>query len=132
MRSLARLTARNRTTGAVVATSVEVADTHLKRAVGLLGRDRLDHGHALYIVPSGGVHTWGMRFPIDVAALDADGVIVDLVSAMAPWRIRLKRRGTAGVLELPAGTLERSRTEVGHRIAFEPAAGGESDGARHR
>jgi hypothetical protein len=47
--------------------------------------------------------------------------VIDRVSHLKPWRIRLPKPGTAGVLELPAGTLERSGTAVGHRIEFEAA-----------
>ncbi|MGH9371940.1 MAG: DUF192 domain-containing protein, partial [Vicinamibacterales bacterium] len=85
-------------------------------------------GEALWIVPSRGVHTWGMRFAIDVVALDDCGVVVDRVSALKPWRIRLPRRGTAGVLELPSGSLDRTGTQLGHRI--ELAARGESHHGR--
>lgn len=110
------LIAKNLTTGAVVADRVAVADTHATRAVGLLGRSGLEPGEGLWIVPSRGVHTCWMRFAIDVVALDGSGLVVDRVSAMKPWRIRLPRRGTAGVLELPAGALDATGTEVGHRI----------------
>ncbi|MGH9374341.1 MAG: DUF192 domain-containing protein [Vicinamibacterales bacterium] len=110
------LIARNLDTGAVVADKVAVADTRATRAVGLLTRSGLNPGEALWIVPSRGVHTWGMRFAIDILALDDRGVVVDRVTALKPWRIRLPRRGTAGVLELPAGELDRTGTEMGHRI----------------
>ena len=113
------LIARNIDTGALVADNVAVAATHAERAVGLLSRTGLEPGEALWIVPSRGVHTWGMRFAIDIVALDDCGVVIDQVSALKPWRIRLPRRGTAGVLELPSGTLTASRTVIGHRIAFE-------------
>ena len=99
------LIARNLDTGAVVADNVAVADTRATRAVGLLTRSGLNPGEALWIVPSRGVHTCGMRFAIDVVALDDRGVVIDSVGALKPWRIRLPRRGTAGVLELPAGAL---------------------------
>src|SRR4051812_6714324 len=112
------LIATNLDTGAVVADNVAVASTRAARAVGLLSRHGLDTGEALWIVPSRGVHTWGMRFAIDVLALDDRGVVVDQVSCLRPWRIRLPRRGTAGVLELPPGTLAASRTALGHRIDF--------------
>ena len=115
------LIARNLNTGAVVATHVAVADTRAARAVGLLTRSGLNPGEGLWIVPSRGVHTWGMRFPIDIVALDQEGVVVDRVAVLKPWRIRLPRRGTAGVLELPAGALDATGTEIGHRI--ELAAG---------
>ena len=116
------LRATNVNTGSVVADKVAVADTRATRAVGLLNRSGLDPGEALWIVPSRGIHTWWMRFAIDVVALDDRGVVVDQVRELKPWRIRLPRRGTAGVLELPAGVLEATGTQIGHRI--ELAAGG--------
>ena len=96
-----------------------MAATRAERAVGLLSKSGLEPGEALWIVPSRGVHTWGMRFPIDVLALDESGVVIDRVRSLRPWRIRLPRRGTAGVLELAAGTVDKSGTELGHRILFE-------------
>jgi uncharacterized membrane protein (UPF0127 family) len=112
------LTATNLDTGAIVADNVAVASTRATRAVGLLSRSGLEPGEALWIVPSRGVHTWGMRFVSDVLALDARGVVIDQVSRLKPWRIRLPVRGTAGVLELPSGTLDASGTALGHRIVF--------------
>jgi uncharacterized membrane protein (UPF0127 family) len=113
------LIARNVDTGSVVADKIAVADTRATRAVGLLTRTSLDPGEGLWIVPSRGVHTFWMRFTIDVVALDERGVVIDQVPAMKPWRVRLPRRGTAGVLELPSGTLAASGTAIGHRIEFE-------------
>jgi uncharacterized membrane protein (UPF0127 family) len=110
------LIARNLDTGVIVADKVVVASTRAERAVGLLSRNSLDPGEALWIVPSRGVHTWGMRFAIDILALDDRGVVVDQVAGLRPWRIRLPRPGTAGVLELPIGTLDASGTALGHRI----------------
>jgi uncharacterized membrane protein (UPF0127 family) len=104
----------------VVADLVAVADTRATRAVGLLNRTGFEPGEGLWIVPSRGVHTCWMRFAIDIVALDDRGVVIDRVANLKPWRIRLPRRGTAGVLELPVGTLSRSGTDIGHRITFEP------------
>jgi len=117
-----RLVARNKSLNTVIADRVGVAATRAARAVGLLSRSGLELGEALWIVPSRGVHTWGMRFPIDVLALDEAGTVIDCVSNLRPWRVRLPRRGTAGVLELPAGTLAASRTSVGHQIILELSA----------
>ena len=114
------LAARNVDTGCLLADRVDVAATRATRAVGLLSRSGLDQGEGLWIVPSRGVHTCWMRFAIDVVALDGRGVVIDRVTALKPWRIRLPRRGTVGVLELPAGCLDRSGTAIGHRIEFEP------------
>ena len=103
----------------MIADRIGVAATRASRAVGLLSRSGLEPGEALWIVPSRGVHTWGMRFTIDVLALDEEGNVIDCVSNLRPWRVRLPRRGTAGVLELPAGTLAASHTDMGHRIVLE-------------
>ena len=105
-------------TGAVLASNVVVAATRATRAVGLMSRENLEPGEALWIVPSRGVHTCWMRFPIDVIALDDKGVIIDRVVNLKPWRIRLPRRGTAGVLELRAGSLDAAGAHIGHRIEF--------------
>jgi uncharacterized protein len=115
-------------TGLIMANRVTIASRRLDRAIGLLGRTRLEAGEALWITPCHGVHTWFMRFSIDVVAMDADGVIVDAVSMLKPWRMRLPKPGARSVLELPAGTLLNARTKIGHRIriqewnsAFAPA-----------
>src|SRR5688500_14590142 len=116
--------ARDVEAGVVMANRVTVASRRLERAVGLLGRRHLDVGEALWITPCHGVHTWFMRFSIDVVAMDANGVVVDTVSTMKPWRMRLPRRGAVSVLELPAGTLLSVPTKIGRRIEIvgNPAA----------
>jgi uncharacterized protein len=116
-----RLVARNASLNRVLADRVGVAATRATRAVGLLSRTGLEPGEALWIVPSRGVHTCGMRFAIDVLALDEAGTVIDCVSNLKPWRLRLPRKGTAGVLELPAGTLMASGTAVGHHVLLELA-----------
>jgi uncharacterized membrane protein (UPF0127 family) len=117
-----RLMARNVDNGVVVAERVLVATRHVERAIGLLRRRDLPPGEALWIMPCRGVHTWGMRFVIDVIALDPAGLIVDAVSSLGPWRIRLPRPGSFSVLELSAGSLLRTNTRLGHRIRLEVAA----------
>ena len=114
--------ARDVATGTIVANRVAVATSRRERAVGLLTRSHLEPGEGLWITPCRGVHTWFMRFSIDVLALDHDGVVVDAVSALKPWRMRLPKRGEHSVLELPAGTLANAGTKVGHRIQFEAAS----------
>ena len=111
--------ARSVESGAIVADRVTVASRRLERAVGLLGRSHLESGEGLWITPCHGVHTWFMRFTIDVIALDADGVIVDAVSRLKPWRMRLPKPGAFSALELPAGTLLKIGTTIGHRIEIQ-------------
>ena len=108
--------ARDVETGLVIANRVMVATSRAERAVGLLSRSRLEPGEALWISPCHGVHTCFMRFTIDILALNNDGVVVDAVSMLKPWRFRLPKAGACSVLELPAGTLVKSQVALGHRI----------------
>ncbi len=113
------LVAKNIDTGSIVADRGSVAASRAERRVGLLKHDTFESGEALWIVPSRGVHTMWMRFAIDLVALDDRGVVIDRVQSLQPWRIRMPRRGTAGVLELPVGTIAQSGIALGHRIQFE-------------
>ena len=115
---MSTLEARNVETGSSLADRVRVATTHRDRAVGLLGTSNLQPGAGLWIRPCRGVHTCGMRYSIDVVALDASGTVIDLVAGFRPWRVRLPTRGVIGVLELPAGTLAATGTRLGHRVVM--------------
>ena len=77
-----RLTAMNADTGAVVASRVRVASKRIERAIGLLTSRGLQPGEGLLITPCRGVHTWFMRFSIDVLAIDEDGRVVDAVEGL--------------------------------------------------
>jgi uncharacterized membrane protein (UPF0127 family) len=111
--------AHNATTNRPLAGRVAVAATREARRVGLLRHRELPRGEGLWIVPSRGVHTYGMRFAIDVIALDRRGRVIDLVQNLKPWRIRLPRSGCVGVLELPVGSIEESGTQLGDSVRFE-------------
>ena len=115
------LAARNVRTNRLLAGRARVAATRRTRRAGLLGRRELPPGEGLWIAPSRGVHTWGMRFAIDVIALDDRGRVVDLAPNLGPWRVRLPRAGCLGVLELPPGTIAHSGTQLGDSIVFEKA-----------
>lgn len=109
----------NRTRGTVVGHSIRVAETGLTRIVGLLGERELMPGDGLLIVPSQGVHTWGMQFPIDVAILDGDWTVVAIRTSMYPFRMTRIFWNAAAVLELPAGTLKLTSTSIGDAIEFD-------------
>jgi hypothetical protein len=87
-----------------VLASLEVADRAAARARGLLGRDEIRG--ALLLRPAAAVHTLGMRFPVDVAFLDADLVVLDVVR-MDRWRVGLPRPAARAVVEAQAGAFER-------------------------
>lgn len=99
--------------GSDVLASADVADTWRARSKGLLGRDGIEG--ALVLRPARSVHTLGMRFPIDVAHLDADLVVVR-VGTMAPWRVGRPVRAARAVLEAEAGAFERWHLAVGDRL----------------
>lgn len=104
----------------VLATRLEVADSGPKRNKGLLGRDGLEDGGGLWIVPCESVHTFFMRFPVDLVYLDRTHTIKKVKNAVGPWR--LSACFTAhSILELPAGTIRATQTERGDQLAFSPS-----------
>lgn len=86
----------------VAGLQVHVADSFASRLVGLLGQRALDSKQALLIVPCNNVHTFFMRFAIDVVFLDRDGVILHVAPELRPWRAASCWRAHA-CLELPVG-----------------------------
>jgi len=93
-----------------VLAAIEVADTPARRRRGLLGRDDLDG--ALVLRPCRHVHTFGMRFPIDVAFCARDGQVLRTRS-LAPWRVGPLVLRAAFVVEARAGAFERWGLRVG-------------------
>jgi uncharacterized membrane protein (UPF0127 family) len=108
----------HKTSGAILARHVERAVTVGARLIGLLGRDALAEGEALVIEPCSSIHTFFMRFAIDVAFLSDDGRVLGTYQAMKPWRATRLYPSAALVVEMPAGTLERTGTREGDRLAF--------------
>jgi uncharacterized membrane protein (UPF0127 family) len=109
----------NATRGTVLGESIRVADTGLTRIVGLLGERELLPGDGLLIVPSQGVHTWGMLFSIDIAVLDNDWNVLALRRRMRQFRMTRIFWKAAAVLELPSGILDSTLTSVGDALTFD-------------
>lgn len=97
---------------------VERASSLGERLRGLLGRDSLAEGAALSIEPCTSIHTFFMRFAIDVLFLDRGGRVVRAISTMKPWRLTRVYPAAALVVELPAGTLRRTATAEGDLLSF--------------
>ncbi len=116
-----RLQVINPVRSTVLATRLEVADSGPKRNKGLLGRDGLAPGEGLWIVPCESVHTFFMRFPIDLVYLDRKHRIKKVKSAVGPWRLSACLSAHS-ILELPAGTIRNSLTQPGDTLEFSPAA----------
>jgi hypothetical protein len=96
-----------------VLASLEIARSPGRRAVGLIGRKRLEGG--LLIEPCRAIHTIGVRFPIDVAYLDRSRVVIG-ISRQRPYRLGLPRRRARAVLEAEAGAFARWRLAVGDSL----------------
>jgi len=111
----------NVTRQAFLATKLRVANTHWTRLVGLLGTSERNFktGVGLWIVPSHGVHTFMMRFPIDVLPLDEQGTIIHLEENVKPWRMTPIRLEAISVIELPSHTIWNTSTKVGDQVEIE-------------
>jgi uncharacterized membrane protein (UPF0127 family) len=107
---------RNKTKSVVVGTQIELADTSWNRLIGLAGKSQLGAGCGLLIHPSSGIHTFGMRFSIDVVALDRKLRVVKLWHRLAPFRVTTVNFKTRNVLELPAGTIREAGIDVGDQL----------------
>ncbi len=112
------LTLWNVRTGAALVTRLETAFDSKSRNRGLLGRTGLDPGHALVLAPCNGVHTFFMKFPIDVLFVARDGTVRRIASALRPWRVALSPRSFA-VIETAAGVIGGSGTRPGDRLAID-------------
>ena len=109
---MAKVTFYNSSKQTVLGVSIAVADTSAARRRGLLKRNHLAEGEGLWIVPCEAIHTFRMRFPIDVVFLGKDKRVTKVVSRLKPSRVALSWRARS-VLELPAGVAEQTRTEIG-------------------
>ncbi len=108
----------NATRGVWLASKVEIADRFLRRLVGLLGRTSLPWEHGLLITWCDSIHTIGMRFPIDAVFVDRDLRVVKTIEGLKPFRVVFPVHRAVAVLELPAGTIRQTRTEVGDQLRF--------------
>lgn len=97
-----------------LATNIGVADSFVARLRGLAGRPGLEEGEAMLFERARQVHTFGMRFPIDVVVCDRDWRVVHVERAMQPWRIGRWVRDGYYVVELPAGAA--SEVNAGDRL----------------
>jgi hypothetical protein len=116
-----RLKALNVTRSTVLAASLEVAGSGKTRRKGLLGREGLPPGEGLWIVPCESVHTFFMRFPIDLVYLDRENRIKKIRHSVGAWRMSACFSAHS-VLELPAGTIRRTETQRGDAMEFEPVS----------
>lgn len=104
-----------------LATRMEVARTSQSRSKGLLGRTGLEPGEALWIVPCEAVHTFWMRFAIDLVYIDKQRRVRKVKSSVPPWRMSACLSAHS-IIELPAGVVLQTQTQPGDQLEFIPAS----------
>lgn len=109
----------NRTRLSELATHAEVAKTSTTRQKGLLGRTGLPEGGGLWIIPCESVHTFFMKFPIDLVYIDRKNIVKKVCRNVGPWKLSACLTAHS-IVELPAGTIDRSRTAPGDKLEFLP------------
>jgi uncharacterized membrane protein (UPF0127 family) len=109
----------NKSRETFLAFRVRVADSIFGRLVGLLGKKSLQPDSGVWIVPSNAIHTIGMMFSFDLVLIDKNFKVVGLQELVRPFRITLPNRKAESVLELPAHSIFRSRTQIGDQLVIE-------------
>ncbi|MQA28850.1 MAG: DUF192 domain-containing protein [Luteitalea sp.] len=110
-----RWTLRRASGGQVVAGSVIPAFDRVTRNKGLLGRRSLEPGSAMVLAPCNSVHTFFMKFPIDIVFVSRDGRVLKIRPRCGAWRLAFGA-GAFAVIELPSGAAEASGVGVGDRL----------------
>ncbi|MEO0128692.1 MAG: DUF192 domain-containing protein [candidate division WOR-3 bacterium] len=100
----------------IISNKAIVGDTFFKRLKGWLGRKNFNWGESLIIRPCKWIHTFFMRFPVDVIFVNAENKIVAMKSCFKPWRISGIYWRARFVIELPCGTIKRTSTTIGDII----------------
>jgi hypothetical protein len=101
---------------AVLADKAEIADSFLKRLIGLLNRESLKKGEALILTPSNCIHSLFMRFTIDVIFLDKPGKVIGLLPSFKPFRLSPIYFNSNLAIELPKSTIQLTQTLLGDII----------------
>ena len=100
----------------VIVSDLKEAAGFCERFVGLMGKSRLDKDEGLWMARCRAIHTFWMKFPLDVVFLDKDFIVKKTVIGLRPFRPVVSCRDAEGVLELPEGTIERARIQIGDRV----------------
>ena len=104
--------------GSVLGETIEVADSAIRRVKGLLGRECLEDGQGLLFKQCASLHTFFMRFPIDVLFVDKSGKVLKVADGVKPFKLVAAPLKAYYAIELPAGAVSRSKTRTGDRLSF--------------
>lgn len=113
------ITVKIKNSGELVATNVQVADNAYLRVMGLMFKKNMNGMGGLLLDPCNSIHTFFMRFPIDVVFISRDNKVINVQRSLAPWRMTWLYFKAKKTLELPSGSLslnvkEGVELEVAH------------------
>ena len=106
----------NLTRNCLLADRAKEANSFILRLVGLIGRKSLDKKEGLIILRTSSIHTFFMRFPIDVIFFNKEKMIIKVISNFKPYRVSSLVWNAYGVVELPSGVITETKTEKGDKI----------------
>jgi uncharacterized membrane protein (UPF0127 family) len=110
----------NQTRECFLSLSVTRADTTFARLKGLIGRLKLRYDEGVWMVPSSGIHSFGVLFPLDLIYLDENNRVIHFVEFFRTFRIAPLRAQAASVLQLPIHTIYSSQTQQGDQLVICP------------
>ncbi len=116
-----QITITNQSRETPIADRCELARSFWARGRGLMGRPNLEPGQGLLIYPEWSIHTFFMCFPIDVLFMDRSDCVMGLRAAMPPYRPYAGVWGARYVIELPAGVIASSQTQIGDQLLVQPS-----------
>lgn len=102
----------------IIGGNISLAGNFLKRLKGLMGESEISSGEGMLLYPCKQVHTWFMRFPIDVVFMDKQGKVVHLINNMENGRMSKYINDSYQVLELPAGSIAKHELVIGHKLTI--------------
>ncbi|MCC7460000.1 MAG: DUF192 domain-containing protein [Proteobacteria bacterium] len=108
----------NQTRQTLIASDVQKAHSMLKRMKGLLGKKHMPENFGMWISPCSSIHTFFMKFSIDVVFLSPDHQVVKVLHSFAPFRLSSWVNSSQSVLELAGGVLQKTGTQVGDQVVF--------------
>lgn len=100
----------------ILGQDVVIADTWQMRTKGLIGRIKLNSGEGLLIKNCKAIHTWFMRFAIDVVFMDKNYCVVKTISQLKPFRLAFGGRSAQHVLELPSNAINSTQVRIGNIV----------------
>ena len=109
----------NPSRGTVIGETIEVAESASQKVKGLLGRECLEDGQGLLFKGAGSLHTLFMRFPIDIIYTNKQGKVIKTAKAVRPFKLVAAPLRCHYAIELPAGAISASNTQVGDFLSFD-------------